>query len=187
MFMKKFFVICLAFSLSTISLIGQCNSKKKVHLTSYSNDRHQDIVDIATSSEDFTSLVAAVKAADLIDVLKSEGPFTVFAPNNIAFAKLPEGTVETLVQQENKKTLTSILTYHVIPAKITAESLVNTINATGGSVEYKTVQGQTILAKMINGNPVLIDQKGNKSFITKTDINGSNGVIHVIDAVIMPG
>lgn len=185
--MKNIFLVCLALSISGTALIGQCSSKKSKHYTSYSSDRHSDIVDVAASSDDFTTLVAAVQAADLVDVLKSDGPFTVFAPNNIAFAKLPEGTVETLLNRENKKTLSSILTYHVIPAKITAESLVNTIKATGGSVEYKTVQGETVIAKIINGNPVLIDQKGNRSFITKTDINGSNGVIHVIDAVIMPG
>ncbi len=184
--MKKVLIFCFAVVMTSTTMIAQCSSKKTAHYTSYSNSHHQDIVDVAASSGDFATLVTAVKAAGLVDVLKSEGPFTVFAPNNIAFAKLPEGTVESLLQKENKKTLVSILSYHVIPAKITAESLVNTIKATGGMVEYKTVQGETIVAKIINGNPVLIDQKGNKSFILKTDINGSNGVIHIIDRVVMP-
>lgn len=184
--MKKVLIICIAVVMLGTTIKAQCTSKKTVHYTSYSDSRHQDIVDVAASSDDFSTLVTAVKAAGLVDVLKSEGPFTVFAPNNIAFAKLPEGTVGSLVQKENKKTLVSILTYHVIPGKITAESLVNTIKATGGEVRYKTVQGAPIIAKIINGNPVLIDTQGHKSFITKTDLSASNGVIHVIDEVVMP-
>lgn len=185
--MKKVLIVCIAVVLSSSAILAQCSNKKTVHYTSsYADSRHQDIVDVAASSDEFTTLVTAVKAAGLVDVLKSDGPFTVFAPNNIAFAKLPEGTVESLVQKGNKKTLVSILTYHVIPGKITAESLVNTIKATGGELKYKTVQGALITAKIMNGNPVLIDQQGNKSFITKTDLSASNGVIHMIDAVVIP-
>jgi len=131
-------------------------------------------------------LVTAVKAAGLVNTLKSDGPFTVFAPSNTAFAKLPKGTISSLLEPSAKSTLTSILTYHVVPAKITAESLVNAINATGGSFELKTVNGAILEAKIMNGNPVLIDSKGNKSFITQTDLSSSNGIIHVIDSVVMP-
>jgi len=187
--MKYLISFSFVFLLAISTSIGQCSSKKKnVHYSSYnSNQSHDDIVDIASGLDDFSTLVAAVSAADLVKVLKSDGPFTVFAPTNTAFAKLPEGTVETLVKKENKSTLTSILTYHVIPAKITAETLVNTIAATGGEVNYKTVQGGILTAKIMNGNPVLIDEKGNKAFIVKTDVQGSNGIIHAIDAVVMPG
>jgi uncharacterized surface protein with fasciclin (FAS1) repeats len=166
---------------------AQCGSHAKK--TSYNeswNTSHKDIVDIAASDDSFSTLVTAVKAADLVSTLKSEGPFTVFAPNNIAFAKLPEGTVNSLLEESGRSTLTSILTYHVIPANITAESLVNSIAAAGGSFEMKTVNGSSLTAKIMNGTPVLIDQKNNKSFITKTDLAGSNGVIHVIDQVVMP-
>lgn len=166
---------------------SQCSTSKKHHVSYASQPTHDDLVDIAINSSDFSTLVAAVKAADLVSTLKSEGPFTIFAPDNIAFAKLPEGTVESLVEKKNKSLLTSILTYHVVAANITADNLVNSIKAAGGAFAFKTVQGGTLTAKIMNGVPVLIDAKGNKSFITNTDIKGSNGVIHVIDSVLMPG
>ena len=166
---------------------AQCGSHaKKTSNTQSWNSSHDDIVDIAASDDNFSTLVTAVKAANLVSTLKSEGPFTVFAPNNIAFEKLPEGTVSSLLEESGKSTLTSILTYHVVPARISAETLVNSIAAAGGSFEMKTVNGGILTAKIMNGLPVLIDQKKNKSFITKTDLGGSNGVIHVIDQVVMP-
>lgn len=170
------------------ALIAQCGSHAKK--TSYSNNwnsSHDDIVDIAVSADNFTTLVAAVKAADLVSTLKSDGPFTVFAPTNTAFAKLPAGTVESLLEPSAKSTLSALLTYHVVAANISAETLVNSIKAAGGSFTFETVNGEKLTAKIMNGNPVLIDAQGNKSFITATDIKGSNGVIHAIDAVVMPG
>ncbi len=133
-----------------------------------------DIVDIAASAGSFNTLVAAVKAAGLVDTLKGEGPFTVFAPTDEAFAKLPAGTVEELLKPENRGKLTAILTYHVVPGRVTANQVVNL-------TEAKTVQGQSIKIAVRNGN-VMVD--GAK--VIKTDIMGSNGVIHVIDSVILP-
>lgn len=186
--MKKVSLLVLLSGILFVNLASaQCGSHaKKVSYNQSWNSSHKDIVDIAASSDDFSTLVTAVKAADLVSTLKSDGPFTVFAPNNIAFAKLPEGTVNSLLEESGRSTLTSILTYHVIPAKISAESLVNSIAASGGSFEMKTVNGSVLTAKMMNGLPVLIDQNNNKSFITDTDLGGSNGVIHVIDQVVMP-
>jgi len=181
------FLSTISFFLFLSNATSQCSSSKKHHSSYTSKYVHDDLVDIAAASNDFTTLVAAVKAADLVSTLKSEGPFTIFAPNNIAFAKLPEGTVASLLEMKNKSLLTSILTYHVVPANITAENLINSIKAAGGTFKCKTVQGDILVAKIMNGNPVLIDEKGNKSFITKTDVKGSNGVIHVIDSVVMPG
>lgn len=133
-----------------------------------------DIVDIAASAGSFNTLVAAVKAAGLVDTLKGEGPFTVFAPTDEAFAKLPAGTVDELLKPENRGKLTAILTYHVVPGRVTANQVVNL-------TEAKTVQGQSVKIAVRNGN-VMVD--GAK--VIKTDIMGSNGVIHVIDSVIMP-
>lgn len=187
--MKKLgFVLLLCSFFAHHSLTAQCGSHAKK--TSYSNNwnsSHDDIVDIAVSADNFSTLVAAVKAADLVSTLKSDGPFTVFAPTNTAFSKLPTGTLESLLEPSAKSTLSSILTYHVVAANITAETLVNSIKAAGGAFTFKTVNGQKLTAKIMNGNPVLIDANGNKSFITATDIKGSNGVIHSIDSVVMPG
>jgi uncharacterized surface protein with fasciclin (FAS1) repeats len=133
-----------------------------------------DIVDIAASAGSFNTLVAAVKAAGLVDTLKGEGPFTVFAPTDEAFAKLPAGTVEELLKPENRGKLTAILTYHVVPGRVTASQVVNL-------TEAKTVQGQSVKIAVRDGN-VMVD--GAK--VVKTDIMGSNGVIHVIDSVILP-
>ncbi|NRB34830.1 MAG: fasciclin domain-containing protein [Rhodobacteraceae bacterium] len=134
---------------------------------------NQDIVDIAAGAGDFTTLVAAVEAADLVDVLKSDGPFTVFAPTDAAFAALPDGTVENLLKPENKDQLIAVLTYHVVPGKVMSTDLVDDMKAT-------TVQGSEITIDLDNG--VMID---NASVVT-ADIEAENGVIHVIDAVILP-
>ena len=148
--------------------------------------RTRDIIDNAVNSADHTTLVAAVKAAGLVDTLKGAGPFTVFAPTNAAFAKLPAGTVDTLLKPENKGTLTTVLTYHVVPGRIDAADLGARIKAGGGSASLATVQGGTLTARM-QGKAVLIaDAKGNTARVTTANVYQSNGVIHVIDTVLMP-
>lgn len=145
------------------------------------------IVQNASTAANLTTLVAAVKAAGLVETLSSPGPFTVFAPTNDAFAKLPAGTVETLVKPENKATLTKILTYHVVAGKVTAADVVALIKKGGGKAAIKTVQGGTLTASLQGKNVVLTDAKGGKSIVTQTDVMQSNGVVHVIDTVVMPG
>ena len=139
----------------------------------------KNIVENAVNSKDHTTLVAAVKAAGLVDTLASKGPFTVFAPTNAAFGKLPKGTVETLVKPENKATLTKILTYHVVPGKLNAADL------TDGK-KLTTVEGEELTVKAAGGKVTLTDAKGGTSNVTIADVNQSNGVIHVVDTVLMP-
>lgn len=146
----------------------------------------KDIVDNAVNSKDHTTLVAAVKAAGLVDTLKSKGPFTVFAPTDGAFAKLPAGTVEMLVKPENKATLTKILTYHVVAGKWDSKSIAKAIKKGKGKATLKTVQGGTLTAMMNGSSLILMDEKGGKSMVTIADVRQSNGVIHVIDTVVMP-
>jgi uncharacterized surface protein with fasciclin (FAS1) repeats len=146
----------------------------------------KDIIDNAVNSKDHTTLVAAVKAAGLVDTLKGAGPFTVFAPTNAAFEKLPKGTVDTLLKPENKKTLTGILTYHVVAGKQDAASIVKAIEAGGGKATFKTVAGGTLTASLDGKDVILTDEKGGKSKVTTADVMQSNGVIHVIDRVLMP-
>ncbi|MBP8236052.1 fasciclin domain-containing protein [Rhizorhabdus sp.] len=145
------------------------------------------VVDGAVASPDHTTLVAAVKAAGLVETLSGTGPFTVFAPTNAAFAKLPAGTVDTLLKPENKATLTSILTYHVVPGKLMAADIAANAAAHGGKAMLKTVQGETLTGwKDSAGGWWLTDAKGGKVKITAADMAKSNGVIHVIDGVLMP-
>lgn len=146
----------------------------------------QDIVDFAASSTDFSTLVTAVKAAALVDTLKGTGPFTVFAPTNEAFAKLPAGTIDTLLKPENKDTLSKILTYHVVSGKVTAKELIGMIKKGHGKASVKTVEGGTLTASLKGGGVILTDEKGGTSMVTKTDVMVTNGVIHVIDTVVMP-
>jgi uncharacterized surface protein with fasciclin (FAS1) repeats len=146
----------------------------------------KDVVDIAAGSADHTTLVAAVKAADLVATLKSAGPFTVFAPTNAAFAKLPAGTVETLLKPENKATLAGILTYHVVAGNLDATSVLAAIKGGNGKVTLTTVAGGKLTASLQGGKVILTDEKGGKATVTATDLKGSNGVIHVIDTVVMP-
>ena len=148
---------------------------------------NKNIVENASAAPNLKTLVAAVKAAGLVETLASPGPFTVFAPTDAAFAKLPAGTVETLVKPENKATLTSILTYHVVAGKVTAADVVALIKKGGGKAQIKTVQGGTLTASLQGQNVVLTDAKGGKSIVTQTDVMQSNGVVHVIDTVVMPG
>ncbi|KQC00512.1 fasciclin [Pedobacter sp. Hv1] len=146
----------------------------------------KDIVDNAVNSKDHTTLVAAVKAAGLVETLKSAGPFTVFAPTNEAFAKLPKGTVETLVKPENKATLTKILTYHVVAGKMGSKEIAAAIKAGKGKAELTTVQGGKLWAWMEGKNLMLKDEKGGTAKVTIKDVFQSNGVIHVINTVLMP-
>jgi len=146
----------------------------------------KDIVDNAVNSADHTTLVAAVKAAGLVDTLKGPGPFTVFAPTNEAFAKLPAGTVDTLVKPENKDTLTKILTYHVVAGRFSAAQIKKMIKMGGGTTTLKTVEGGSLTA-MIEGDTLLLkDEKGGEARVTVSNVFQSNGVIHVIDSVLQP-
>ena len=147
----------------------------------------KNIVENAVNSKDHTTLVAAVKAAGLADTLSGAGPFTVFAPTNAAFAKLPAGTVETLVKPENKGTLTTILTYHAVAGKVTAGDLIKMINANGGKATIPTVAGATLTAELVGGKVVITDGAGGKTTVVQTDVMTSNGVIHVTDGVFLPG
>lgn len=170
--MKKFFqasVLAVAF-LVTVAAVKQ----------------QKDIVDIAVGSEAHTTLVAAVKAADLVATLKSAGPFTVFAPVNDAFAKLPAGTVENLLKPENKATLAKILTYHVVAGNIDSKAVVAAIEKGKGKAVLTTVNGGKLTASLDNGKVKLTDENGGTAFVTTVDLKGSNGVIHVIDGVVLP-
>lgn len=146
----------------------------------------KNIVENAVNSKDHTTLVAAVKAGELVETLSGDGPFTVFAPTNEAFEKLPEGTVETLLKPENKKQLQTVLTYHVIAGEFNAKDVVAAIKSGGGKAELKTVSGGTLTAMLDGKNVNIKDSKGNVATVTIADVNQSNGVIHVIDAVLLP-
>lgn len=146
----------------------------------------KNIVENAVNSKDHTTLVAAVKAAGLVDTLASPGPFTVFAPTNAAFAKLPAGTVDTLLKPENKAKLTSVLTYHVVPGTLTSADLAAKAKANGGKAVLTTVQGAKLTVWGKSGKWYVTDAKGGKAQITIADVKQSNGVIHVIDTVLMP-
>lgn len=146
----------------------------------------KNIVENAVNSQDHTTLVAAVKAAGLVDTLEGPGPFTVFAPTNEAFDKLPAGTVDTLLKPENKATLVKILTYHVVPGKITTKDMKKMIQQGGGKAELKTVEGGTLTATMQDGKFMLTDEKGGMATITIPNVYQSNGVIQVVNAVLMP-
>jgi len=145
-----------------------------------------DIVDGASASQDHTTLVAAVKAAELVETLKGEGPFTVFAPTNAAFDKLPTGTVDNLLKPENKDQLKSILTYHVVAGDLYVMAVIKAIEEGKGKATLKTVQGEEITASLDGDMVVITDAKGGKAKVTKADLKQKNGLIHVIDTVLMP-
>lgn len=147
----------------------------------------QNIIANAVNSRDHTTLVAAVKAAGLVDTLSGPGPFTVFAPTNAAFSKLPAGTVDTLLQPANLSTLQSVLTYHVVPGRVTATELLTMIKAGGGKARLTTVQGGELTASVMGDRVMLTDGKGGMAHVTQADVMQSNGVIHVTDAVSLPG
>ena len=148
--------------------------------------RTKNIVENAVNSADHTTLVAAVKAAGLVDTLAGKGPFTVFAPVNSAFEKLPAGTVETLLKPENIATLTKVLTYHVVAGNHSAKDVMNAIKKGNGKAEFTTVSGNKLYAMLDGKNVVLIDEKGGRATVTIADVRQSNGVIHVIDSVVLP-
>jgi uncharacterized surface protein with fasciclin (FAS1) repeats len=146
----------------------------------------KNIIENAVNSKDHTTLVAAVKAAGLVDTLEQPGPFTVFAPVNGAFAKLPKGTVKTLLKPENKSALVKVLTYHVVPGKHSAMDLKADVEAGGGKATLKTVEGETLTVTKVGRRLEIVDAKGDRSFVTIPDVNQSNGVIHVVDTVLLP-
>jgi len=146
----------------------------------------KNIIENAVNSKDHTTLVAAIKAAGLVDTLSGTGPFTVFAPTNAAFAALPAGTVDTLLKPENKDKLTGILTYHVVPGHLTSKDIEALAMKSGGTAELKTVQGESLQVMKSGGGWVVVDSKGNKAAITIANVLQSNGVIHVVDKVLMP-
>lgn len=189
---SKLFAIVALLALTAISAFAQTNPM----VGGAAMYRTKDIVDNAVNSADHTTLVAAVKAADLVPTLKGKGPFTVFAPTNAAFDKLPAGTVDTLLMPENKAMLTKVLTYHVVAGKMDSKSLMKAIKKGGGKAMLKTVSGGTLTAMMgadmmMNGKNtktiMLRDEKGGTSTVTTADVYQSNGVIHVVDTVLMPG
>ncbi|RWP10944.1 fasciclin domain-containing protein [Mesorhizobium sp.] len=146
----------------------------------------KNIVENAVNSKDHTTLVAAVKAAGLVDTLQGAGPFTVFAPTNAAFAKLPKGTVDTLLKPENKGKLTKVLTAHVVAGKISGAEMMKKAKAMGGKYEMKTVSGDTLTAEVKKGKLYIMDESGGEARVTIADVNQSNGVIHVVNKVLLP-
>ncbi len=146
----------------------------------------KDVVDVAIGSPDHTTLVTAVKAADLVTTLKGKGPFTLFAPTNEAFNKLPEGTVSNLLKPENKAKLAKILTYHVVKGNLDAAAVMAAITAGKGKVVLTTVSGGKLTASVDMGKVKLTDESGNSAYVTVPDLKGSNGVVHVIDGVLLP-
>lgn len=179
--MKKVFysLVALAISLGAVA-------QKEVMVGGAAMYPTKNIIENAVNSKDHTTLVAAVMAAGLVETLQSAGPFTVFAPTNAAFDKLPAGTVENLLKPENKAVLSSVLTHHVVAGRMSSADVAKAIKAGNGKAEFKTVQGGTLTAMMSGKDVVLKDTKGNTSKITIMDVNQSNGVIHVIDTVVMP-
>lgn len=147
----------------------------------------KNIVQNAVNSKDHTTLVAAVKAAGLVDTLSGPGPFTVFAPTNMAFSKLPAGTVDTLLKPENKDKLTAVLTYHVVPGRLTAKDIWEWAKKDGGKTKLKTVQGAELWVEANSGGITITDAKGGQSRVTIQNVMQSNGVIHVVDTVLLPG
>lgn len=180
---KVFFVIASAL---LVNVATAQMSEKTVEVGGAPMYPSKNIVANAVNSADHTTLVAAVKAAGLVETLQSAGPFTVFAPTNMAFGKLPAGTVESLVKPENKATLTKILTYHVIAGKLDASAIAALIKEGNGSATLKTVSGGILKATMKGNKLILTDEKGGMSTVTIANVYQSNGVIHVIDTVVLP-
>ena len=193
--MKKFTLTALSLVCAT-ALLSACGSmtpasapmpaSKSVMVGGAEMFPSKDIIDNAVNSKDHSTLVAAVKAAGLVDTLKSPGPFTVFAPVNAAFAALPAGTVDNLLKPANKPALTKVLTYHVVPGRVSAADLVKQIGAGGGKATLKTASGGTLTASLVGSNVMITDDGGGSAKVTIADVNQSNGVIHVVDKVLLP-
>ncbi|WP_339610544.1 fasciclin domain-containing protein [uncultured Planktosalinus sp.] len=185
---KNFLSVCVL----TITLIvgtsvfAQKSSKDTKMVGGAAMYPSKNIVENAVNSKDHTTLVAAVQAADLVETLQSAGPFTVFAPVNDAFESLPDGTVANLLKPENKAALQGVLTYHVIAGKFSAADVVGAIKKSNGTATFETVSGGKLMAKLMDGKVQLIDENGRTAFVTIADVNQSNGVIHVIDTVVLP-
>ena len=179
--------LAFAVSLPTAPAVYAQMAEKTVNVGGAPMYPSKNIIQNAVNSKDHTTLVAAVKAAGLVDTLQGPGPFTVFAPTNAAFAKLPAGTVDNLLKPENKATLTKILTYHVVPGRMTAASLMKAVKDGNGEAKLKTVEGEEIWVKQAGpGKLSITDAKGSTSLVTISDVLQSNGVIHVIDTVLLP-
>jgi uncharacterized surface protein with fasciclin (FAS1) repeats len=178
---KRIALLSAAFSVLalTATITAPARAEQTVMVGGAAMFPSKNIVQNAVNSKDHTTLVAAVKAAGLVETLESKGPFTVFAPTNTAFGKLPAGTVETLVKPENKATLTKILTYHVVPGKLAASDLKD-------GMKLKTAEGEQLSVKLQDGKVWIVDAKGGTSMVTISNVNQSNGVIHVVDTVLMP-
>jgi len=190
------FKIASMFTLTALMLFSCGENKKELKKevakdtvamqTSVIEMTEPNIVEVAASNGDFSTLVAAVKAAELVETLASEGPFTVFAPTNDAFAKLPDGTVESLLKPESKDALTGILTYHVVSGKFEAAAVIEAINKNNGKFTVETVQGGSIDLSLKDGKVMLTDAKGGMATVVIADVAASNGVIHALDTVVMP-
>ena len=178
------FAMVIGFGVNTVSAQEMKNDNPMVGGAAMYKTK--DIVDNAVNSKDHTTLVAAVKAAGLVETLKSKGPFTVFAPTNDAFAALPAGTVDTLLKPENKETLKKVLTYHVVAGNYDSKLIAKAIKKGDGTATFTTVAGGKLTAKMNGDKLVLTDEKGGMSTVTIADVRQSNGVIHVVDAVVLP-
>jgi uncharacterized surface protein with fasciclin (FAS1) repeats len=179
-------IVALAAAVAPAPVLAQM-SEKTVTVGGAPMYPSKNIVQNAVNSKDHTTLVAAVKAAGLVDTLEGAGPFTVFAPTNAAFAKLPAGTVDTLLKPENKATLTKVLTYHVVPGRLTAVNLMKAVKDGEGEAHLKTVAGEDLTVKQAGpGKLTVTDAKGDVANITIADVLQSNGVIHVVDTVLLP-
>ena len=189
--------VLIAFAMSGLIFSTACADTKKENepketkevtevVAEKTVEQTPNIVGVAASNDDFSTLVAAVKASDLVETLSGDGPFTVFAPTNAAFDKLPAGTVEGLLKPESKDALTAVLTYHVVSGKVMAADVVKAIGDNNGKFSIATVQGGTLIASLSGENVILTDEKGNVSTIVITGVDASNGVIHAIDTVVMP-
>ncbi|WP_419836218.1 fasciclin domain-containing protein [Xanthocytophaga agilis] len=180
-------ILCITAMVNTSAQNMGNKTEKTVMVGGAAMYPSKNIIENAVNSKDHTTLVAAVKAAGLVETLQGKGPFTVFAPTNAAFDKLPAGTVDELVKPENKDQLTKILTYHVVAGKYTSKDIMKAIKEGNGKATWKTVSGKTLTAMMDGSKGIaLTDEMGNTSKVTIPDVNQSNGVIHVIDTVVMP-
>ena len=186
---QTLFAAAAAFALISVGAAAPVSAQEKtVQVGGAPMYPSKNIIQNAVNSKDHTTLVAAVKAAGLVDTLQGAGPFTVFAPTNSAFGKLPAGTVDTLVKPENKATLTKILTYHVVPGRLTATNLMKAVKDGNGKAMFKTVAGEPLTIEQAGpGKLWVTDAKGGKSMVTISDVLQSNGVIHVVDNVLLPG
>ena len=184
--MKKIKNLFMLVAIAIATTTASAQMEKTVMVGGAAMYPSKNIVENAVNSKDHTTLVAAVKAAGLVETLESAGPFTVFAPTNKAFNKLPKGTVETLLKAENKKMLQTVLTYHVVAGKLSAADLVAKIKAGRGKATLKTVAGPNLTLSLKGKKIQIMDTSGGKSYVTIADVNQSNGVIHVVNAVLVP-